>query len=155
MGVGQAEACLRPPCLPPTLSFSTTSPGTVPRTTFGHPTRLRYGERLCACSRRLTDKQPRYVLNHKKLPYRVEWVEFPDIAAVAQKVGAPPSGMGRRGPIFSIPFIYDPATSKYVSNTIDIARHLDAAYPNTPPVFPIGSEPLIAAFDDLWHEKVA
>ena len=88
------------------------------------------------------------------MAYRVEWVEFPDIAAVAQKLGAPPTGRGRKGPTFSIPFIYYPATNKYVSNTIDIAQHLDAAYPNTPPVFPAGVESLIIAFDDLWHQRV-
>ncbi|KAI0063449.1 hypothetical protein BV25DRAFT_1824558 [Artomyces pyxidatus] len=97
----------------------------------------------------------RFALNFKGLPYKTEWVEFPDIEALAKRLGAPHTAVRRDGsPFYSVPIIYDPEAQKYVANALDIALYLDRAYPDTPPLFPRGAEAFIAVFEDAFMEKV-
>lgn len=89
----------------------------------------------------------RFSLNYKGLPYRTEWVEYPDVEAAAKKIGAKPCGTRSNGdPLYTVPMIYDPSTKAIVADSFEIALYLDKTYPDTPKLFPPGSHALIAAF---------
>ncbi|KAF8141568.1 hypothetical protein EV363DRAFT_25065 [Boletus edulis] len=89
----------------------------------------------------------RYALNIKGIPYKTEWVEFPDIEAVALKIGAPATGTKDGKPTYTLPIINDPNTGKIISDSFLIAEYLDATYPGKPTLFPPGTKPLIAALE--------
>ncbi|KAN0088442.1 hypothetical protein V8E55_005499 [Tylopilus felleus] len=90
----------------------------------------------------------RYALNIKGLPYKTEWVEYPDIEALAKKIGAPATGTKSDGnPLYTLPIIQDPHTGKVIADSFLIAEYLDATYPNGKALFPPGTKPLIAAFE--------
>ena len=98
----------------------------------------------------------RYCLNYKGLPYRTIWVEYPDIAAVCKEIGSPTGGMSMSAnptPIYTLPTIYDPNTKRVVTDSIEIARYLDATYPDTPQVFPEGTEVLQLAFNHAFRAE--
>ncbi|KAE9396353.1 hypothetical protein BT96DRAFT_958228 [Gymnopus androsaceus JB14] len=84
----------------------------------------------------------RYCLNYKGLPYRTEWVEYPDIEALCIKIGAAPTDVQDDGvtPEYTLPVIYDPTTGRAVSDSFDIAVYLDATYPSTPRVMHPGMQ---------------
>lgn len=81
-----------------------------------------------------------YILNYKALPYKTEWVEYPDIEALCKKFGVPPTGKtpDNARDYYTVPLIYDPSTSKHVVDSLDIGKYLDEAYPDTPKLFPPG-----------------
>jgi len=90
----------------------------------------------------------RYALNIKGVPYKTEWVEFPDIEALAKKIGALPTRTKAEGlPIYTLPIINDPNTGKVISDSFLIAEYLDATYPDRPTLFPAGTKSLVAAFE--------
>jgi len=90
----------------------------------------------------------RYALNIKGVPYKTQWVEYPDIEALAKKINAPATGTkGDGSPMYTLPIINDPNTGKVVSDSFLIAEYLDATYPNGPTLFPAGTKPLVAAFE--------
>ncbi|KIJ65619.1 hypothetical protein HYDPIDRAFT_110749 [Hydnomerulius pinastri MD-312] len=90
----------------------------------------------------------RYALNIKGVPYKTEWVEYPDIEALAKKIGAPPTGTKDDGsPSYTLPIINDPNTKKVVSDSFIIAEYLDATYPGGNTLFPAGTKSLIEAFE--------
>ena len=94
-----------------------------------------------------SDHADRYCLNIKGLPYKTVWVEFPDIAPLCKKLGAPGSETRRDGSqSYTVPFIYDPSTQTYVAGSDAIARYLDRTYPDTARVVPKDTEALHAAF---------
>jgi len=75
-------------------------------------------------------------------------VEYPDIEALAKKIGATPTGTKDDGtPLYTFPIINDPNTGKVVSDGFRIAEYLDATYPNEHTFLPPGTKPLIAAFE--------
>ncbi|KAJ2912607.1 hypothetical protein MD484_g7809, partial [Candolleomyces efflorescens] len=86
----------------------------------------------------------RFALNYKGLPYKTEWVEYPDIAGVLKGHGIGPTAHYPDGaPYYSLPAILDidDATGKTkvaMANSLDIAKYLDDAYPDTPKLFPGG-----------------
>ncbi|KAI5834263.1 hypothetical protein K523DRAFT_348223 [Schizophyllum commune Tattone D] len=82
----------------------------------------------------------RYALNFKGLPFRTDWVEYPDIEAKCKDIGAEPTGTRDDKPLYTFPVIQDPHTGKVVSDGPKIARYLDEAYPDTPKLFPPGTE---------------
>ncbi|TFK91947.1 hypothetical protein K466DRAFT_659670 [Polyporus arcularius HHB13444] len=83
----------------------------------------------------------RYCLNIKGIPYRTVWVEFPDIAALCAKIGAPSSATTRDGkPVYTLPVIYDSNTATTVSDSAKIAEYLDGTYPDTVALVPRGPE---------------
>ncbi|KAI0354607.1 hypothetical protein OH77DRAFT_1590389 [Trametes cingulata] len=83
----------------------------------------------------------RFTLNLKGLPYTTVWVEYPDIARTAQELGVGPTGTWPDGsPQYTLPMIYDPSTKTAIADSAAIARYLDATYPDTPRVFPEGTE---------------
>lgn len=90
----------------------------------------------------------RYALNIKGVAYKTEWVEYPDIEALAKKIGAPPTGAKADGcPSYTLPIINDPNTGKVVSDSFLIAEYLDATYPSGTTLFPPGTKPLMAALE--------
>ncbi|KAI0258191.1 hypothetical protein BC834DRAFT_912706 [Gloeopeniophorella convolvens] len=98
----------------------------------------------------------RIVLNYKAIPHKTEWVEFHDIAALAQRLGAPPTAHRRDGtPFYTVPILVDPRTDKApLSDSLQIALALERAHPDTPTLFPPGSEDAIAALDAAFTRKV-
>ena len=99
----------------------------------------------------------RLCLNYKKLPFKVEWVEFPDIEALSKKYGFEPTRKRPDGsPLYTLPAIIDVdeetgRVKAAMSNSFTIARYLDEAYPNTPKLF-IGSEEEIKEQEKLCIE---
>jgi glutathione S-transferase len=79
----------------------------------------------------------RVVLNYKRIPYCTEWVEYPDIGAVSQKLGIKPTSKRKDGsPLYTLPAIYDPSTDTYIAESFAIAEYLEKTYPDAPSVFP-------------------
>lgn len=92
-------------------------------------------------------KLPRFALNIKGIPYRTEWVEYPDIAQLYEKHGIAPLYKNDDGsPLCTLPVIYDPSTNKVIPESTEIVKYLDMAYPNTPPLFPRGTLAFHATF---------
>ncbi|KAF6751643.1 hypothetical protein DFP72DRAFT_471812 [Ephemerocybe angulata] len=80
----------------------------------------------------------RLSLNYKGIPYKTEWLEYPDIATVLQKHTISPSIIKSDGtPFYSLPAILDinEASGKVkvaLGESLKIAEYLDEAYPDTP-----------------------
>ncbi|KAJ3486894.1 hypothetical protein NLJ89_g11766 [Agrocybe chaxingu] len=99
----------------------------------------------------------RYCLNYKRIPYKTEWVEYPDIEPLCKRVGIAPTskkedGSGRDH--YTLPAIYDPSTGAYVSDSFAIAQYLDKTYPDTPRIFPGGTDGLQAAFEPAFRSNL-
>ncbi|PSR72270.1 hypothetical protein PHLCEN_2v11862 [Hermanssonia centrifuga] len=94
----------------------------------------------------------RYSLSFKGLPYKTEWVEYPDIEPLCIKIGAPATSTKADGrPYYTLPVIYDPSTKSVVADSLNIVRYLDKTYPDTPKLLPTGTEAFQAAFlDSAW-----
>ncbi|TEB27773.1 hypothetical protein FA13DRAFT_1666819 [Coprinellus micaceus] len=84
----------------------------------------------------------RLSLNYKGIPYKTEWIEYPEIAPVLEKHGIPPSKTKPDGtPGYTVPAILDVddetgAVKAKVSESFLIAKYLDEAYPGTPKLLP-------------------
>ncbi|KAF5328331.1 hypothetical protein D9619_013355 [Psilocybe cf. subviscida] len=97
----------------------------------------------------------RYALNFKGIPYKTEWVEYPDIEALCIKLGIPKSPFEDH---YTFPAIHDPSTGAYLSDSWEIAVYLEKTYPDTPKLFPHNTVALqhatFTAYDDnlaaLW-----
>ena len=88
-------------------------------------------------------------MNFKGIPYKTEWVEFPDIEAVVKKQGGAPTGKKPDGsPFYTLPMIFDPSTKTVVTESSNIAKYLDKTYSNTPQLFPAGTTALQTVFLD-------
>ncbi|KAJ7160330.1 hypothetical protein C8R46DRAFT_1285980 [Mycena filopes] len=71
----------------------------------------------------------RYALNFKGLPFRTEWVEYPDIEELAEKIGAPPTSTKPDGRShYTLPMIHDLSTGAIVVESGKIAAYLDATH---------------------------
>ncbi|KAF8996506.1 hypothetical protein BDQ17DRAFT_1284458 [Cyathus striatus] len=89
----------------------------------------------------------RLVLNYKKLPYKTEWIEYPDIEPFCKKQGIQPTETRPDGtPYYTLPAIYDSTTGIYVADSVPIVQYLDKTYPDTPQVIPSGTEALVYVF---------
>lgn len=108
--------------------------------------------RACLTHRTYLNLLSSYSLNFKGLPYKTEWVEYPDIEAFCLKLDVPPTSRKADGrPHYTLPMIYDPLTKTTVVDSAEIAKYLDKAYPSTPKLFPEGTEALQAVFlDHAW-----
>ncbi|KAG8879728.1 hypothetical protein FRB97_001474 [Tulasnella sp. 331] len=90
----------------------------------------------------------RLVLNYKGIPYRTEWVTYPDIEQTFRKVDLPPLKMMPNGkPLYTCPaiidYIADPIFGKRVAESTKIAHYLDETYASEqhgPTLFPKGTE---------------
>ena len=97
----------------------------------------------------------RIVLNYKGIPHKTEWVDFPDIATVAKRIGAPHTFSRRGGqPSYTVPILHDPATDRSLSGSLQIALNLERLYPHSPKLFPPGTDDLIVDFDNRFLRVV-
>jgi len=96
----------------------------------------------------------RYCLNYKGIPYKTEWVEYPDIQPLCDKLGIPPTEIKAGKPYYSLPAIYDPSTGAAVADSLLIAEYLDNTYPDTPKLFPHGSSAVQKAFYDGYIARL-
>jgi len=99
-------------------------------------------------------------LKLQKLPFRVQWIEYPDIEAFCQSNGIQPTGSRGGGFVIQIvclPMILDPKTAVYLAESTGIAEYLDRTYLETPPVFPsntLGLQRILLGkrpFEPLWR----
>jgi len=88
----------------------------------------------------------RYTLGFKKLPYKTIPIEYPDIASVSESLGIPPFRTKDGVALYTCPAIIDDATGVALPDSYKIAEYLDKQYPDTPKVFPPGTEAFHAAF---------
>ncbi|KAI0029244.1 hypothetical protein K488DRAFT_73122 [Vararia minispora EC-137] len=88
----------------------------------------------------------RYALCIKGIQHETFWVDWPDIATEATRVGAPPTGERDGKPRYTVPFIYDPTTRRAISDSQTIIAYLETQYPDTPCLFPPHTRALQAAF---------
>lgn len=65
------------------------------------------------------------VLNYKDIPYKTEFIEYPDIAPTLKSFGLPPN---ENGTPYTIPAIRD-ANGKYIMDSRKIAHELEKQYP--------------------------
>ena len=85
----------------------------------------------------MTHRAPRYALAVKGLPFKTEWVEYPDIEPICKKLGAKHTRLKPDGtPNYTLPVIYDPNTKTVVEDSLKIAIYLDQTYPNATRLFP-------------------
>lgn len=97
----------------------------------------------------------RLALNYKNLKYKTEWIEYPDIEAHCKKIGAPPTDKKADGrDHYTLPVIYDPSTKAVVADSIAIVKYLDTAYPDTPQLFPDGTDAFQTAYNMLIRPTV-
>ena len=91
-------------------------------------------------------------MNIKGIPYKTVWVEYPDIAALCQKIGAgPTSKKGDGSPLYTLPAIFDPNTQTALADSGKITRYLEATYPNAgPQLIPAELDVLTTAFEDAF-----
>lgn len=78
-------------------------------------------------------------MNYKGIPFKTEWVEFPDIEPVLKKIGGAPTEKKKDGSDrYTLPAIHDDKTGKVIVDSEAIALYLDNTYPDTPKLFPSG-----------------
>lgn len=90
----------------------------------------------------------RIALNYKGLPYRTEWVEYPDLAPLLSSYNVAPNPPPSVP--YTVPTIYDPHTHRFIADSTKIALYLDATYPSTPPILP----PPIRVFDAAFQHAL-
>ena len=98
----------------------------------------------------------RVSLHFKGLPFKTEWVEYPDIEPTLKRLGAPPTSKKPDGSdAYTLPAIYDDSTKQYISDSIKIAQYLDETYPDTPKLIPSGTRAAIEIFQTLFSQSVS
>ncbi|EUC55846.1 glutathione transferase, putative [Rhizoctonia solani AG-3 Rhs1AP] len=95
----------------------------------------------------LNPYKTRLSLNHKGLPYRIEYLAFPDIEPRLKQLGVTP--VSDTHPRYTLPVIADPSSNPngkptYISDSFQIALYLDEKYPapKYPAIFPPGTRSL-------------
>lgn len=96
----------------------------------------------------------RYSLAFKGVAFQTTFIEYPEIEPISKSIGAPPTGTRPDGsPKYTIPFLYDDATQKAVSDSLKIAEYLDATYPDVNRILvPAGTSGLQRAFMEAVFE---
>ncbi|KAF9479948.1 hypothetical protein BDN70DRAFT_878247 [Pholiota conissans] len=98
----------------------------------------------------------RYALNFKGIPYKTEWIEYPDIEAFCKKLGIAHTSLKADGrPHYTLPAIHDPRTGVYLSDSLLIAEYLEKTYPDAPSLFPHNTLGLQWPFNDLYGNNLA
>ncbi|KAH9832518.1 uncharacterized protein C8Q71DRAFT_256926 [Rhodofomes roseus] len=93
----------------------------------------------------------RFALNYKGLPYRTEWVEYPDIATVLPSLGVEPSTDSTP---YTLPAIYDPRTRKTIMDSNKISLYLDETYPDTPVLLSAETRVFQTAFEHAFRSTL-
>ncbi|CAE6431507.1 unnamed protein product [Rhizoctonia solani] len=101
----------------------------------------------------------RLALTYKRLPYRVEYVSYPDIELTFKQFGVPPTS--DKVPQYTLPLIGDPSSDlngkpTYIADSFKIALYLDGKYPSPkyPALFPPGTQALQCVFADRVSKLV-
>lgn len=71
-------------------------------------------------------------LNYRNIPYKTEWVSYPDIKPTLSALGFKGTSIGKDGtPHYTVPSIIDPTPSEptLVEDSARIAEYLEKAYP--------------------------
>jgi glutathione S-transferase len=90
----------------------------------------------------------RYALNYKRVPYKTEWVDTPDIHALRERLGVPANRTLPDGsPYHTLPVIHDASTGNIVGDSFEIALYLDNQYPEKRSLFRPMTTGLTAAFN--------
>jgi len=93
----------------------------------------------------------RTALLFKGVPFKTEWIEYPDIEGKMKEIGAAPTDKWKDGrPQYTLPVIKDESTGKVVSDSLTIAKYLDATYPSHPTLLPLGASTPAAIFEDYF-----
>ncbi|KAF8721476.1 hypothetical protein AX14_010318 [Amanita brunnescens Koide BX004] len=96
----------------------------------------------------------RFTLTYKGIPFVSEWWDFEEIEPKSKELGIAPTGKKPDGsPHYTLPAIYDPATKKYISDSILIAEYLDKEHPNTPRLIPDGTLALQHAYPTAFSTQ--
>ncbi|KAF8717695.1 Glutathione S-transferase, N-terminal domain, partial [Rhizoctonia solani] len=102
----------------------------------------------------------RLTLNYKRIPYRVEYLSYPDIAPKLKELGVRTTDPA---PFiaYTLPMIADPSSDPngkptYVVESFDIAVYLDKTYPapKYPALFPPGTRAVQKITSDLFMNEV-
>ncbi|KAF5317720.1 hypothetical protein D9619_012609 [Psilocybe cf. subviscida] len=98
----------------------------------------------------------RYCLNLKNIPYKTEWLEYPDIAGRLQELGLPSTGQRPDGsPLYTLPAIKDDTTGIFMADSLPIAQYLETQYAHTgPSIFPHGTWGLQAVFREAMSAEI-
>ncbi|KAL5483389.1 hypothetical protein ACEPAI_8620 [Sanghuangporus weigelae] len=96
----------------------------------------------------------RISLNYKGVPYKTEWVEYPDIEPTLKKLGGVPTSKKDGRDHYTLPAIHDSATGKVITDSTKIAEYLDATYPDKPLLFPPGSRAAVATLEYVFIQKI-
>ncbi|EUC55845.1 glutathione transferase, putative [Rhizoctonia solani AG-3 Rhs1AP] len=98
----------------------------------------------------------RLALIHKRLPYRVEYVSYPDIESTFKRFGVPATS--DKAPQYTLPMIADPSDDPdgkptYIADSFKIALYLDDKYPS--PTYPALFPPGTRALQRVFAERVS
>ncbi|KAH9433712.1 hypothetical protein MCOR02_005757 [Pyricularia oryzae] len=101
----------------------------------------------------------RYALNFKKVSYKTELVELPDVKNVRKSLECAPVRKHMDGSDFyTLPIVKNTKTGEIVGDSFDIALYLDRTFQTGPRLMAAGTEGLTAAFnaqvDALWVQIV-
>jgi glutathione S-transferase len=93
-------------------------------------------------------------LNFKRVQYKTEWVDLPDVASVRKRLGVAPNRTFFDGtPFYTLPIIQDLSTGAIVGDSFDNALYLDRTYTeatHTPSLFP----PSTIALQRAWNKQI-
>ncbi|EJD37465.1 hypothetical protein AURDEDRAFT_147025 [Auricularia subglabra TFB-10046 SS5] len=94
-------------------------------------------------------------LNYKKIPYETHWLSFVEIEPYFKSIGVPPTGKqpDTGADLYTCPALRA-ADGTIVAGSTAIVEYVDAAYPETPPLFPPGTRALQEAFDAFFDAQV-
>ena len=103
-------------------------------------------------------------MNIKRIPYRTEWISYPDIKPTLIKFNETSDSPGLIDPsdpdTYTLPVIRILAPDatkykyKYIKDSVTIAQYLDQVYPSTPPLFPPYTRALQSGFQDSFRQHV-
>ncbi|KAJ4855086.1 uncharacterized protein T069G_10644 [Trichoderma breve] len=70
----------------------------------------------------------RIVLNYKNIPYKTQWIEYPDIAATFASYGIPPNPASSSDATYTVPVVKFP-NGDYLMQSYAIAQKLEELFP--------------------------
>ncbi|KAH7909033.1 hypothetical protein BJ138DRAFT_1136819 [Hygrophoropsis aurantiaca] len=93
---------------------------------------------LCDIPSKLQETIGLPILRRQGLPFRTEWVEYPDVARVMQNIGAKQSTI--------------PNTGATVTESFAIAEYLDKTYPEKPMAEVLNPRSREEGYEKKWEE---